>query len=128
MGLFPKDFATWCSPSRISYMIGFAWLVIGIYFQFRLLKIGGIWGALMLLLYSAFGLFGVWYHGISLDCLCKRGYNGLAWFLVSIQILGALLVVVGMITMGATAAALMASKAVNMSKGIAKESFSQMVR
>ena len=128
MGLFPKDFATWCTPSRISYIIGFVWLIISFYFQFRVLRLGGVFGILLLIFYSALGLFGVWYHGISLDCLCKRGYSGIAWFLTSIQILSALILVVSILFMGTAGAAMIASKAVNMSKGLAKESFSQMVR
>ena len=85
-------------------------------------------GILLLILYSAIGLFGVWYQGLSLDCLCKRGYGGLAWFLTSMQILGALIIVVSIILMGTAGTAMIGSNALNMSKGLVKESFSMMVR
>jgi len=126
MVLIPKDFAKWCTPSRISYMIGFVWLVISFYVQFRLLRVGGAMGLLLLILYSAIALFGVWYQGLSLDCLCKRGYGGLAWFLTSMQIVGSLIIVVSMISMGTAGSAVIAGNALNMSKVLAKETFSAM--
>ena len=128
MGLFPKDFEKWCTPSRISYIIGFVWLVISFYIQFRVLRLGGGMGILLLILYSAIGLFGVWYQGLSLDCLCKRGYGGLAWFLTSMQILGALIIVVSIILMGTAGTAMIGANALNMSKGLVKESFTMMIK
>tara|TARA_Y100000590_G_C15040075_1_gene758532 strand:- start:42 stop:428 length:387 start_codon:yes stop_codon:yes gene_type:complete len=128
MGLFPKDFAKWCTPSRISYIIGFVWAIIGIYYQFRIAKVGGLWGMLLILIYGALLLFGVWYNGLSLDCLCKRGYNALAWIIVSFSIVGAFAMIMVLLTFGATYAALMSSKITNVVKDTAKESFGMMLR
>ena len=128
MGLFPKDFAKWCTPSRISYIIGFVWLIIAIYYQYRIAKIGGIWGMLLLLLYGALLLFGVWYNGLSLDCLCKRGYDGIAWILVTINIFAVGGLIVSILLLGATSVALMSSHITNVVKDTAKESFGMMLR